>query len=67
MCDTRPMNPKDKNILRSNVSVVATVASALRLAEADARKDRELAGFYRRMAEDLEFNNADMLDTIERL
>lgn len=67
MCDTRPMNQKDKALLRSHVAVVATVANALRQAEADTRKDRELAGFYRRMAEDLEFINADTLDTIERL
>jgi chromosome condensin MukBEF complex kleisin-like MukF subunit len=67
VCDSKPMNQKDKNLLRTYVRDVSKVAEELRAAEAAAKSDREAAGWYRDKAEILEFVNADVLDTIDRL
>ena len=61
------LDPRDKAILRTYVRDVSKVAEELRAAEAAAKSDREASAWYRDKAEILEFVNADVLDTIERL
>ncbi len=61
------LDKRDKQLIQSYVDSVARVAEALGEAEFDARRDPERKGFYRRLREDLQHVNADILDTVERL
>lgn len=67
MCDQMRMAPQDKKLIRSYVSEVERVSASLRDSEANTRKDRELASYFRSKAEDLEHVTADFLDTLERI
>jgi hypothetical protein len=69
VCDgkIKGLAPQDKNLFKTYINDVAGVAKELREAEARAKSDREAAGWFRGLAETLEYVNEYHLDTVNRL
>ena len=60
------MDKADKRMITGYTEIVSRVARDLREAQ-DGERNRELASFYRRSAEDLEFVTSDLNDTLSRI